>query len=48
MSRLPREYDARSRVRTALAIMGRVLPAKITVEANPASTGTPAKDIRRR
>jgi hypothetical protein len=37
-----------SRVRTALTIMGSVLPTKITVAAIPASTGTLALDMTRR
>jgi hypothetical protein len=36
---LPRLYDERSRVRRALSSIGSVLPAKIAVEAIPASTG---------
>jgi hypothetical protein len=36
----PRLYDDRSRERYAFTNMGRVLTAKITVEAAPARTGT--------
>jgi len=48
MSRLPRLYDARSWVRTALPSIGGVLPAKITVEAIPASTGMLVRNMPRR
>ena len=38
MSRLGRLYELRSLVRTALATMGSMLPAKITVETLPAAS----------
>jgi hypothetical protein len=42
---LPRLYDDRSRERYALTSIGRVLSAKITVEAIPASVGALGVDI---